>query len=58
MKPKNVIIDTDLGDDVDDAVAIVLAVLSPEIEVAGLGFQSGADNSLCFNTHRTVCFFL
>lgn len=36
MKPKKVIIDTDLGDDVDDAVAIVLAVLSPEIEVAGI----------------------
>lgn len=36
MKPKKVIIDTDLGDDVDDAVAIALAVLSPEIEVAGI----------------------
>lgn len=36
MKPKKVIIDTDLGDDVDDAVAIALAALSPEIEVAGI----------------------
>lgn len=36
MKQKKVIIDTDLGDDVDDAVAIALAVLSPEIEVAGI----------------------
>lgn len=36
MKLKKVIIDTDLGDDVDDAVAIALAVLSPEIEVAGI----------------------
>ncbi|WP_349670181.1 nucleoside hydrolase, partial [Lacrimispora sp.] len=36
MKPKKVIIDTDLGDDVDDAVAVALAVLSPEIEVAGI----------------------
>lgn len=33
---EKVIIDTDLGDDIDDAFALVLALRSPEIEVLGV----------------------
>lgn len=36
MKKIPVIIDTDLGDDIDDAFAICLAVQSPEIELLGV----------------------
>lgn len=33
---KRIIIDTDIGDDVDDAFAVALALVSPEIQVAGI----------------------
>ncbi|WP_158297334.1 nucleoside hydrolase [Paenibacillus antibioticophila] len=33
---RRIVIDTDIGDDIDDALAIVLALNSPELEVAGL----------------------
>src|SRR5215831_9093807 len=33
---EKVIIDTDIGDDVDDAFALALAVKSPELEVLGV----------------------
>src|SRR5215469_18771186 len=33
---EKVIIDTDIGDDVDDAFAIALAVKSPELEILGV----------------------
>src|SRR6476620_5321011 len=33
---EKVIIDTDIGDDVDDAFALALAVESPELEVLGI----------------------
>ncbi|QQO09367.1 nucleoside hydrolase [Breznakiella homolactica] len=33
---EKIIIDTDIGDDVDDALAIALALRSPELEVAGI----------------------
>lgn len=36
MDKIRVVIDTDIGDDVDDALAIALALESPEIEVAGI----------------------
>jgi len=35
MRPK-IIIDTDIGDDIDDAFALLLAVLSPDIELIGV----------------------
>jgi purine nucleosidase len=35
-KPKKIIIDTDIGDDIDDALAIAFALESPEIEVVGI----------------------
>ena len=35
-KPEEVIIDTDIGDDIDDAFAIALAVKSPELEILGV----------------------
>lgn len=34
--PKRIILDTDIGDDVDDAFALALAVASPELEVVGV----------------------
>ena len=33
---EKVIIDTDIGDDVDDAFALALAVKSPEIQILGV----------------------
>lgn len=34
--PKKVLIDTDLGDDVDDAAALIMALNSPELEIVGI----------------------
>src|ERR1700693_6349982 len=34
--PEKIIIDTDIGDDVDDAFALALAVRSPELQVLGV----------------------
>ncbi len=34
-KPEKIIIDTDIGDDVDDAFAVALALKSPEFEILG-----------------------
>jgi purine nucleosidase len=34
--PEKIIIDTDIGDDVDDAFALALAVRSPELQILGL----------------------
>lgn len=36
MNPRKIIIDTDIGDDIDDAFAIALAVCSPELQLAGV----------------------
>jgi len=33
---QKIIIDTDIGDDIDDALAIALALKSPELEIAGI----------------------
>ncbi len=37
-RPEKVIIDTDIGDDVDDAFAVALALRSPEVQVLGITF--------------------
>src|SRR5580704_2494034 len=34
--PERIIIDTDIGDDVDDAFALALALKSPELQVLGV----------------------
>src|SRR5260370_107547 len=34
--PEKVIIDTDIGDDIDDAFAIALALRSPELQILGI----------------------
>lgn len=39
--PEKIIIDTDIGTDVDDAFAIALALQSPEIRVLGISTASG-----------------
>ncbi len=36
MGKTRILIDTDIGDDVDDALAIALALKSTELEVAGI----------------------
>ncbi|RZU41766.1 inosine-uridine nucleoside N-ribohydrolase [Edaphobacter modestus] len=41
VRPAKVIIDTDVGDDVDDAFAIDLALASPEIKILGLSSAWG-----------------
>jgi len=35
-KPENIIIDTDIGDDIDDAFALALALRSPELQIVGI----------------------
>ena len=39
--PEKVIIDTDIGDDVDDAFAVALALRSPELEIVGISTTFG-----------------
>ncbi|HWM61190.1 MAG TPA: hypothetical protein VNN98_03520, partial [Rhizomicrobium sp.] len=39
--PEKIIIDTDIGDDIDDAFALGLALSSPEFEVLGLSAGFG-----------------
>jgi purine nucleosidase len=39
--PEQVIIDTDIGDDIDDAFAIALALRSPELEILGISTTFG-----------------
>src|SRR6266851_5562730 len=34
--PEKVVLDTDIGDDVDDAFALALAIRSPEVEMVGI----------------------
>src|SRR3954468_5562510 len=34
--PEKIIIDTDIGDDVDDAFAVALALRSPELQILGI----------------------
>ncbi|HEV7218423.1 MAG TPA: nucleoside hydrolase, partial [Terriglobales bacterium] len=39
--PEKIIIDTDIGDDVDDAFAVALALRSPELQVLGISTTFG-----------------
>ena len=39
--PEKIIIDTDIGDDVDDAFALALAVRSPELQILGIATTFG-----------------
>lgn len=41
QSPQKIIIDTDIGDDVDDAFALALAVKSPEFEILGISTAFG-----------------
>lgn len=40
-KPEKIIIDTDIGDDVDDAFAVALALRSPEVQILGISTAFG-----------------
>src|SRR5256884_3724568 len=39
--PEKVIIDTDIGDDIDDAFAVALALRSPELQILGISTTFG-----------------
>jgi inosine-uridine nucleoside N-ribohydrolase len=39
--PQKIIIDTDIGDDVDDAFAVALALSSPELQILGISTTFG-----------------
>ncbi len=39
--PEKIIIDTDIGDDVDDAFAVALALRSPEVQILGISTTFG-----------------
>src|SRR5215475_12639590 len=39
--PEKIIIDTDIGDDIDDAFAVALALRSPELEILGISSTFG-----------------
>jgi purine nucleosidase len=39
--PEKIIIDTDIGDDVDDAFAVALALYSPELQILGISTTFG-----------------
>lgn len=36
VSPKKILIDTDLGDDIDDSAALIMALNSPELEIVGI----------------------
>src|SRR5690349_19768966 len=39
--PEKVVIDTDIGDDIDDAFAVALALRSPELQILGISTTFG-----------------
>src|SRR5690242_21932782 len=39
--PEKIIIDTDIGDDIDDAFAVALALKSPELQILGITTEFG-----------------
>jgi len=41
QSPEKIIIDTDIGDDVDDAFAVALALRSPEVQILGISTTFG-----------------
>src|SRR5271165_2155701 len=41
VAPEKIIIDTDIGDDVDDAFAVALALKSPEVQILGITTSFG-----------------
>ena len=41
VKPEKIVIDTDIGDDIDDAFAVALAIRSPELQILGISTTFG-----------------
>ncbi len=41
QSPEKIIIDTDIGDDIDDAFALALALTSPELKILGVATTFG-----------------
>ena len=55
IKPIKVIVDTDVGDDIDDAFAIDLALSSPEFEILGISSAWGDTALRARMLDRMVC---
>jgi purine nucleosidase len=53
--PAKIIIDTDVGDDVDDAFAIFLALASPEFEILGISTAWGDTATRAQMVDRMLC---
>jgi len=53
--PERVIIDTDVGDDVDDAFAVDLALASPELEILGISSVWGDTAMRARMLDRMLC---
>ena len=52
--PEKIIIDTDIGDDVDDAFALALAVRSPELQILGVMTTFGDNDRLAAMLRQMV----
>ncbi len=52
--PEKIIIDTDIGDDVDDAFAIALALRSPQLEILGISTTFGDTEARARITDRLL----
>ena len=50
---QKVIVDTDIGDDIDDAYALTLALHSPEFEI--LGITTAGATPRCAQSLRLAC---
>src|SRR5882672_2420271 len=50
--PEKVIIDTDIGDDIDDAFAVALALRSPELQILGITTTFGDTETRAKLLHR------
>src|SRR5690606_23448272 len=51
---KRVVLDTDIGDDIDDAYALALALASPRIELAAVLTSGGRAEERARIAHRLV----
>jgi inosine-uridine nucleoside N-ribohydrolase len=54
VAPEKIIIDTDIGDDIDDAFAVALALKSPELKILGISTTFGDTESRAKILDRTL----
>jgi purine nucleosidase len=53
--PQKIIIDTDIGDDIDDAFAVALALSSPDVEIVGITTAWGDTQLRARLVQRILC---